>query len=1494
MKQAFLNNLDFIYLFYGAAFFFLGTACLVLYFREREKKSLPWLALSFFGFVHGLNEWLDLLAVSFLDPQFLMLERDIVLGLSYFFLFEFSRRSWNALKKAQIPLWVYFPFLLLIALDYLKSQCAPCASTSIRYFLGFPAAFGASVVIWNFGQRARAQKKDGFYHVLASLCFLYAISTGLIVPKSHHALSLVFNNASFLDITGIPVQLLRAFLSTCIAFLFVYRATHITVSSGGAERGTVVVKFILVSYIFLYLMFLLFGFRFVAVVEKHEKRYLDKVIMADAKLLKSAVGDVMPFVSQGRGPEYSHYRQLHKRLSELAEISAFSKTLYLVTLRDGRPHFAIGSQTQVFPYHFVPAFGNNVPLSFIMDAFHSKQPTLFSGYEDAEGYAAMTVFIPLVNAKNEAAALLGIDLNAKRIEAEIARIRLYAIFVIMAFLVLLIVGYAFLIAFALRSIELEIQKSNLDKAMVRLKETQAELARSEEVFRGILNNSPSAIFGFDRDLKLIFWNHGAELLYGYAKDEVINEKDPVANQKITDLFSIVQLAPEIEKVFEGQTMLKELTHWTKHGPIEVAMTLFPVQDAGGHILFAIGLTQDISEHKRYEENLAAAHARLQEVLDAATNSAIVGVDLSGVVRVFNTGAERIFGVSADKVVDKENFSRFHLASEIEEYAKEVSQELGHSFHGLKAFLAKMEQPGSVEREWTGVRWDGTQFPSLLNVTALRDTKGEINGLLGIGFDLTHRKRAEKAFLESQQKYKDLVNNVNVGVYANTPGPEGKFLEVNPALLEMFEAGSEEDFMKFKVSDTYQDPSQRKNFSEKIMRQGFVRNEELALKTLKGRPFTASVTAVRKVNENGEAYLFGIIQDITEQKRMEKQLIDERDRLRTIAASIGAGLSLVNRDYEIVWVNEVLENWFGKLGTIQGKKCFETYQFKHSICNGCPTKTAFETGTVQTVEQSVAMRNGKKMDFLLICTPIKNDAGEVVQVLELTLDMTEKKKTIELLQYERALSRNVIDSIGETLMVLDCNKRTIIDVNRHFLLENNVKKEDVVGKKCTDIVTHYCPPCEACEFVEVARGGRVMSTTHVHQKKDGSRFYADVTLAPLKDEKGQIIGVIHLSKDVTDRKKMEDELRRYSENLEILVKDRTKALQRSELMFRKLFESAQDGILIIDFESGKIIDINPYALSLFECTRDALQGYDYRSLPNFVDSKIFEQAHRELHQRVSVYYEDVTLETCPRREVAVELRASLYFVEDKKIIQFNIRDLTERKRLDKIKTEFVSMVSHELRTPLSAIKEGVEIVYDGTQGKVNKSQLECLGIALSNIKRLNRLIGDILDISKIQSNLLRIACVPCNMYEVIDQVYHLVRIEIEKRGMILVTNLERDLPLVSADKDRLTQIIMNLLNNAVKFTREKSRITLTCRRAGDFVECGVQDEGAGIPPEELSRLFGRFVQLDSTLVRRVGGTGLGLYISRNLVEAMGGKIWAESQLGSGSIFRFNIPITKEAL
>lgn len=753
---------------------------------------------------------------------------------------------------------------------------------------------------------------------------------------------------------------------------------------------------------------------------------------------------------------------------------------------------------------------------------------------------------------------------------------------------------------------------------------------------------------------------------------------------------------------------------------------------------------------------------------------------------------------------------------------------------------------------------------------------------------------EKAYLEltrTQQKYKDLVDNLNVGVYRNALDPEGRFLEVNPAMLLMFEAASADELLALRLSDLFRDKAKGGEFSEKLLRSTFVKGDEVELVTLKGGVFWASLTAVFKKNGVSSS-VYGIIQDISEHKRMEFRLNEERERLKKIADSLGAGLCLIDREFRIVWINESMEKWFGAAEQVQGNLCYSTYQFRDEICDSCPLDEVFTTGRSQSSEKRIFLSDGRVMDFLFVCSPFRNEKGEVYQALELILDITERKRMVELLEYERALSKNVIDSIGDTLMVIDCRTKKILDVNREFLEGTGIlKKEDIVGKTCEEAKTHLCPPCEACRFDEVVREGCTIHAMHVHEDAAGTPVYVDVTLSPLKDEKGRILGVIHLARNVTERKKLEDELQRYSENLESLVKERSRALQISELMFRKLFESAHDGILIIDYGTGRIIDGNPAVLNLLECPREECVGADARRLSCFSDHGFFENIHAKLAQKIFASYDGLPMRTMTGKEIFVEVRASLYFVEEKKIFECHIRDVTERMRMEKVKAEFVSMVSHELRTPLSAIKEGVEIVADGTQGKLNSPQQECLGIALSNVNRLNRLVGDILDISKIQSNLLRLNSVSLSVYDIVDQICGLVKIEIEKRGMVLMTNIEKNLPFILADKDRLIQILFNLLNNAIKFTRERSHIGLSCQRSGDFAEFAISDEGAGIPSADLSRLFGKFVQLDSTLIRRVGGTGLGLYISRNLVEAMGGRIWAESKIGEGSVFRFTVPLVK---
>ena len=925
MRQLLTDNLDFIFLFYGAAFFFLGTACLVLNYRERPKKTLPWLFLSFFGFIHGLNEWLDMLAISFVDQHFLEFWRLVLLAVSFLFLMEFARRSVNILTRLRIHLWVYAVAisLFLIVFNFSGPDYYNCANGSIRYFFGLPGALGTAFVFFILPRRAIGKFLPVIYPCLSILFFLYAFSAGLIAPKSHLWLASVLNDPSFIEFTQIPIQLFRGVLATLAAFLFVYYITRVTLFMPGIGKLGRRIKFILVSFIFLYFSFLLAGFNVLSSAEVYERQHMSRMILSDARLLQESVGtvDLKAFLGSRDNMVYQKYRFMHSRMSELAEMSHFAKSLYLIHFTQGKPLFLVGSQAQIYPFMVRPSFGDRIPQKTIADAYYGKKPTIVGPYLDFNGGRSFSVFIPLFGAERDVSGILGVDLDANKVQSQVYRVRLYVLFVIMAFFVLLIVGYSFLIIFLLKSLELEVQKENLNKALGNLKEAEAELARSEETFKGILNNSPNAIFGFDRDLRIILWNFGAERLYGFEKDEVVNEKDPLLSQRFIDLFGIPDAESAAKKVFSGVMFLSETIHRTRNGEVSVIMTLFPVKDPKGHILFGIGLIQDFSEHKHFEEQLAAAHSQLRSVLDGASLVSIIAMDLKGNIIVFNKGAEHLLGYSEHEMVGKQTPLIFHSRAEVSAFGEEMFDKLGKRLEGFDIFTESARHGYFLAREWTYVRKDGTAFPVYLMPNGLHNERGELTGIVFVGVDLTSRKSAERAFYKTQNS-----------------------------------------------------------------------------------------------------------------------LIEERDRLNKIAASIGAGLSLVNRDFEIVWVNETLEKWFGKLDSIRGKKCYEAYQSKHSICDGCPTKLTFETGEIQTAETRSVLKDGKIMDFSLICTPLKNECGEVEQVLELTLDITDKKRIIELLEYERALSKNVINSIGDKLMVLDCHKKTILDVNKRFLEFTGLKKK----------------------------------------------------------------------------------------------------------------------------------------------------------------------------------------------------------------------------------------------------------------------------------------------------------------------------------------------------------------------------------------------------------------------------------------------------------------------
>ncbi len=235
------------------------------------------------------------------------------------------------------------------------------------------------------------------------------------------------------------------------------------------------------------------------------------------------------------------------------------------------------------------------------------------------------------------------------------------------------------------------------------------------------------------------------------------------------------------------------------------------------------------------------------------------------------------------------------------------------------------------------------------------------------------------------------------------------------------------------------------------------------------------------------------------------------------------------------------------------------------------------------------------------------------------------------------------------------------------------------------------------------------------------------------------------------------------------------------------------------------------------------------------------------------------------------------------------DITELKRIDTLKSEFVSTVSHELRTPLTSIRGSLGLVTGGMAGVLPDTAKTLITIAKNNCERLIRLINDILDIEKLESGHMRMELQPLELRSLLDQAVAANQGYAIACNVKLVLNCDEGPWVVKVDPDRLTQVVTNLLSNAIKFSPQDGAVTVHVKRAESGVRVEVQDNGPGIAEEFRSRIFQKFSQADSSDARQKGGTGLGLNISRAIVEKLGGSIGFDTKLGAGSTFFFELPL-----
>jgi PAS domain S-box-containing protein len=422
-------------------------------------------------------------------------------------------------------------------------------------------------------------------------------------------------------------------------------------------------------------------------------------------------------------------------------------------------------------------------------------------------------------------------------------------------------------------------------------------------------------------------------------------------------------------------------------------------------------------------------------------------------------------------------------------------------------------------------------------------------------------------------------------------------------------------------------------------------------------------------------------------------------------------------------------------------------------------------------------------------------------------------------------------------------------------------------------------------------------------------------------------------DDTERRRAEDALQMAYAQMEARVQARTEELNSSNTLLRaeiadreqaeaglresrerlaRITGAAYDAILLLD-PRGLVSYANPAAERLLGRSAGELAGADSGALFTCKAMPGFPRTVQEDQAGITV---ECDLHAGGGREVPVELSMSLVAGREGRETVLVVRDVSMRRaaeealqrakeeaeEVSRLKSEFITMLSHEMRTPMTSILGFAKIILKRLERDVLPALAEAgdraasagalavhnLGIIVAEGERLTQMMGDVLDLARLEAGRAEMRSRPVDLAGLVREVRDKTASLFEAQGLDWSEEMEEDVPLVPCDRDKVLQVLMNLISNAVKFT--PAGAVRTClRRKGDSALVEVADSGIGISEQDMGKLFGKFVQLADTLTDKPRGTGLGLSICKHIVELHGGRIWAESRPGRGSTFRFTLPL-----